>query len=723
MNTKNHTIRTHLAGTAGLCGLLVLAGCFSSEKSSSTGPNLGSKAVIEGRVLGESTLNKGSGKMGISGAAVFVAQVQADGSLKEVSEARVTTDASGRFEVEAALDGVRELVIVAKEEAREWKSVVSAEVKKGAKAVSRPLTSESSLEAEVFAQIHADGQAGLVHFSHIAAHIDAEMAAKVKSEGRAEAKVALAKSLTAAAKARAEVMKAAGATVVTLEKVKDAEAEAQARLEADLHASVEGASQASVAYENHRKARFKAHTDAGIRLNTFGQSQEAGMRSFLRTQSEMKEELRLALARNMAEWQARSSSASAQAEFKAAGAAQAHIDALAKAEADLVASIRVSGNITAVDSAFESYRQSLWTEFKTAFSEQADAMLALKDSSTARATLEAELKVSVTDDEVAKAYARYYAKLNEEAKAGLSGMDAATAIKFASLGETAILVRADGETKIDGGVGVDSTQTGGGITEKVASALRAGDEARLRYLTDIETSIDEAEAKVLVETSVKAEAELENAWKAAAGDVAKLKAAGETYVKTMTEAYVEAEADARAFAVAQEAYARALLKQAAELEGEARLLVIRRAMRTKALAVSAAVTAQFKVTGASDEVMTALDAAALSLVKALDTAASPEAMAQAFTAFHAAVVVQLQAQFAVHAVGIAGADSAVHAEGGAKATFAAEFSGAATGAAAVKAYAALRASATAELKKALALASDADIDAMAKVLFLASICG
>ncbi len=863
MKSKNSFTQNHLAAATALYGLVVLSGCFFSEKPSSTGPSQkGSTALIEGHVIGEASLNKSSRRAaGVKGAAVFVAQVQADGSLKEVSEARVTTDASGYFAVEAALDGVRELVVVAKEEAREWKSVVSGEVKKGKKMASRPLNTESSLEAEVFAQIHADGQAGLVHFSQIATHIDAQVAAKVTAENKAEAKIAFARALTAAAKARKEVLMATGATAASLEKVAEAEAKAQADLEADLHASIKGTGTVAAAYENHRKTRFKAYTDANVRLNAFGQAQEASLRTFLKTQNQMQEQLRLALAHNMAEWQARASAASAQAEFKAAGASQIHIDALVKAEVDLVVSIRASEKITGIDSAFIGYRKSLWAEFQTAFAEQAAAMIALKDSSTASATLEADLKVAVTDEEVAKAYARYYTKLNQEAAAGLSGMDAAIKLKFASLGETAVHLRGNGEThvgeipnlpvpvpgdttkteitvgiKVNGSLGGDieantvilvQVQADGSlktvsdkeatvdaegkfqletklksasdlmvvakdeggrewklivegddtasvrnalelnaetaaeaelflhfrkegktsiqaveaarlrmdaelgaalaaksdIAAKVGAVFSAGDEARLRYLIDIETEVSEAEAKVLLETSVKAEADLKTEWKAAASDVAKLQVAGKVYVKTMTDAYAKAEAGAQAFAVAQEAYARALLKQAAELEGEARLIVTRRAMRTKALAVSAAVTAQFQASGASEGVITALDAATLSLVQAIDSATSPEAMAQAFTAFHAAVVVQLQAQFSVHSGGIAGANHALHTEGGAKADFAAEFSGAATSAVAVKTYAGLHAAAAAELKSALALASEMELKAMAEILFLASICG
>ncbi|MCK9280591.1 MAG: hypothetical protein M0P71_08220 [Melioribacteraceae bacterium] len=144
--------------------LVFVIGC--SDDESAVEVKVSDNSQVEGRVYGDESLSKilakTSSAQAVSGAAVILAQVQADGSLKTVSNKSVTTDAEGKFLIETNLSGVKNLVIKATKDNMQWKAIVSAEVKKNTKVYAPPVNKDSDSRAELYISLAVEGKTGSV---------------------------------------------------------------------------------------------------------------------------------------------------------------------------------------------------------------------------------------------------------------------------------------------------------------------------------------------------------------------------------------------------------------------------------------------------------------------------------------------------------------------------------------------------------------------------------
>lgn len=140
--------------------LVLAVGC--SDDDNPTEVNANGNSQVEGTVYGEQSssmvLAKSSSSQAVSGAVVILAQVQADGLLKTVSNKSVTTNSEGRFLVETNLDGAKNLVVIATKDNLKWKAVVSSEVKKNTKVYSPPVNKDSDSRADLYISLAAEGK-------------------------------------------------------------------------------------------------------------------------------------------------------------------------------------------------------------------------------------------------------------------------------------------------------------------------------------------------------------------------------------------------------------------------------------------------------------------------------------------------------------------------------------------------------------------------------------
>jgi len=115
LNLKKHIVRL-------LFSAVITASLFVTACSNDDNPvdSTGGTAKVAGRISSGNSMAKVLSKTGntettasVQGAVVVLAQVQADGSLKTVSNQSVQTDVSGKFVVETNLSGANNLVVVA----------------------------------------------------------------------------------------------------------------------------------------------------------------------------------------------------------------------------------------------------------------------------------------------------------------------------------------------------------------------------------------------------------------------------------------------------------------------------------------------------------------------------------------------------------------------------------------------------------------------------------
>lgn len=440
-------IRTYFSKRV-LAALTASASLFLSAclQDSASGDGTYPGAVIEGRVAGGASLAKAASGRGLEGASVTVVRLRADGSLETVSRAAVETDAEGRFVVESAVEAAHGLVVVARKEGREFKAAVSGEVKRGGRAFCRPLDLETTVEAEVYGQVHADGKAGLVSFADIAAHVDGALAAEVW--GKADAAGFIASQLETGAEARvALLMNGAGKfTRARIEEADAARLEAQASLEAALHAASRTgagvtAEVSARAGSDRIQAEWTALAGAGIALGEWAKAQEAAFRAMLKAPVSAGGEgkIRALWLGRIALGNALSLEAALEEGVRAAGG---DVSVVAEAGAALYAALQVAGTESDIDTAFAACRRSVAAGLESSLETGAGSAVDLPEPVLARAALSLALETAATAEAVAEAHGTFYAAAEAEIKSSLAG--SVEPARLESVTRTAVLINARG---------------------------------------------------------------------------------------------------------------------------------------------------------------------------------------------------------------------------------------------------------------------------------------
>jgi hypothetical protein len=454
MKKQSKTQKILAAATA---GAFLLAGCWNDPASSSSNGSGG--AMIEGQVTGEAVLAKRASQAGngIEGATVTVAHVKADGSFEAVSSGAVQTDVDGRFSIDANAEG-RGLVVIAEKAGKKWKAVISSEVKKGSTAHCRPLDVESSVEADVFAQVQADAKPVEASFADIAAHVDADIAAR--AQDKIEVRDFIAAQVETEADARHAVLVEAGKfSEEKIQAAEDARLEAQAKLESALDVSA-GAEAKAQAQAQCDSAQLKAFADAGITLGEFAQAREAAFHAMVKASgsSEIEAGTRLAWIKKIALEHAASLKAAIDEDAKASGSGA---DISADAGATLDASIKASKDDQEIDSCFASFRKAVSAKLKSSFEAALGSKVMLGDSSKALLDLKASLSSATTSAQVTEAYAKFYGDAAAEIKGNIAATVGSDSAKCDALTREAILV------SLQGGVGGSVKLPGFSLSGKV----------------------------------------------------------------------------------------------------------------------------------------------------------------------------------------------------------------------------------------------------------------
>ncbi|GEM_PF-1831825 len=481
MKTRTPTTRNlYLAAAA--AGMIALTGCFDPSSPSSMDGNGSMNATLEGSVQGDLALAKrASGGAGIEGATVTVMRIKSDGSLEAVSGAEVKTDVQGRFSIKTTVDGVRELVVVARKESKEWKGVVSAKVGKGSSIACRPLNTESSVEADVLIKARSQAKTVVVSFADVASHIDAEIA--VKANAKADVEGYLAAQLQTEAEARTSMLVSSSGkfTLAQLDQADEARMDAEAKYESDLDAAFQSSASAETqikADADYDQAEFKAFADAGIALGEVAKAQEASFQAMVQsgdklaigTDAAVAADAKRTWLHKIAIRQATTLEAAVDADVKASGG-QAGI--AADAGVTLKASLNTAKDKPACDSAFAKFRASVSAGMKTLVESTLGGKVLLSDSSQARMELKASLALATTSDKVAEAYGKFYVAAEAEIKGNITatlGASASDSAKVAALTRAVLLVGLQGNGSGSVTVGTGGFSLSGQVEGNVSGA-------------------------------------------------------------------------------------------------------------------------------------------------------------------------------------------------------------------------------------------------------------
>ncbi len=393
-----------------IAAILLWAGC-SDDAGNVTQP--GEPARISGRVVS----NPSPGSLAkiavpVEGAVVSVARLEADGSLKTVSKESVKTNAGGEYVVEADVSGESGLFVIAEKDSLQWMAVVSASAEAGQTTPCQPHTDESTTEAEVARKDIAEDQKEDVSYVDIAAQVDAEVAGAVKNDAAATAALSAALKWEAEAEAQALAHSEIGATPAQVNAANQTRMRAQQQLEVSLNQAGENQTLLDAASETYYQALVDAYVDAGVSAGAYAKAKEIAARALVKNSATLNAQARLAVKKAAAYLRAWAIDRGCRSGFTAAGAAQAQIDAVANAGANLRIGIRNAATEADVIAAFENYHDAVIEQLRISLSARASVItnidLAINGIAGTKATLATAIAAAASTDALIDAYAAFY---------------------------------------------------------------------------------------------------------------------------------------------------------------------------------------------------------------------------------------------------------------------------------------------------------------------------
>lgn len=376
----------------------------------------------------------------VSGATVMAFRVEVDGSLSALGGA-ATTDANGSFSLRVPAN-TPNLVLKATKGTLTRFVVMSQSVAVEGQTTVKPMTTESSVEARVFAKMVADGaQAAAVDTVTLMERISSEAA---EQANESEAAIAtLATSLRHSQEARLNALKAQGETDAELALAYSAQVSAYAAWSARVQAATTIQS-TQEAYAEYRGRLISAYTEAGVTLESQMKANEAAAAAMVRFAGNSGSALKLAIAKEAARQKAQLRQQAAEIALAALNASQARLAAAADASVQVSLSLDAASDLAAINQAFQGYHDAMLAVLSGVVGDahgsvavsalmEADASINGASSPSATAVLGGALGLSLTPSAVVVAYQTFYASVQAQVQEKLASIPGLNVAAVASI--------------------------------------------------------------------------------------------------------------------------------------------------------------------------------------------------------------------------------------------------------------------------------------------------
>jgi len=408
-----------------------LASCSKDDNPMESG---GGTAKVAGRISSSSGMPKSLSKSGsvettyapVQGAAVTLAQVQADGSLKTVSTQTVQTDIAGKFVVETNLSGTANLVVVATQGAAEWRAIVSSTVQSGSTVYAPPLCAESTTETNLYIKLVSQGRADNIDAADLKILLNAQAALHISGNAQAETDFINALQAQSQASAQAAGNSYFGLTSSQIQAMMHAKAEAKAKLDVALYNSGDTEDEAENDINDYEESVF---TNSSVNASVYAELMRIGVTTFVNATTTMSANGRLAIAKCFSKRYAFVLNAAMKQQFQAAGATDAQISAVAAAGATLYSSISASTDLNSMADAFVQYHSSIKAQLKITLSSYASTIetvdTSINSAASAKSILNVSLSGTISLDVIINAYVTFFNSVKSSTQVALVGASSA----------------------------------------------------------------------------------------------------------------------------------------------------------------------------------------------------------------------------------------------------------------------------------------------------------
>ncbi len=410
----------------------ILAAC--SKNNNPVDSNMGSSSV-SGRITTSDGLPKSLAKTGsiestqgdVQGAAVILAQVQADGSLKTVSTNAVQTDAAGKFTVQTNLSGVNNIIVVANQGSTEWKARVSSILQSGTTVYAPPLNAKSTTEADLYIKIVGQGHSQDVDESDLKLLMDSDVAAQIKGDDNAQTQIINAMEAKYQATSQASVNSYFGFSNSQMQAMASAKANAKTKLDQALYASGDSDDETDNDVNDYEGNVIAASSSSNISASSYTELMRIGFTAFINATSSMSAQAKFAVAKSFSKRYAFVLSYAMQEQFTAAGASNSQINAVASAGNTLYASIKSSTDMSQIADAYAQYRSSIQSELKLTLSAYASIIDSINTtiSTGAKTTLVSVTSSGASFSSVVNAYITFFSSVKSSTQTSLTGASSA----------------------------------------------------------------------------------------------------------------------------------------------------------------------------------------------------------------------------------------------------------------------------------------------------------
>lgn len=411
--------------------ILLIAIAFSlsaCSKDNNPVEPTGSSAKVTGRI----TSTNGMAKVGsvtsfqgsIQGAAVILAQVQADGSLKTISTQTVQTDAGGNFTVETNMSGVRNLVVVATQGTTKWEAIVSSSVQSGTTVYAPPLSAESTTEADLFIRMVGQGMSNDVDESDLKILVSSEAAMHMNGNANLQGQFLTAMQAQYQAMLQASQNSYFGITTAQFQAMLNAKHDAEGQLDENMYMSGDTEDDMDNDVNTYEGTVLATYASQSIDVSAFAQLMRIGLTAFVNASATMETQARLAVVRCFEKRYAFVLNFAMKQQFQAAGATDAQISAVATASATLFASIKSSTDLSQIADAFVQYHSSIGSQLKitlSAYTTLIDTIDAsINAGGGAKEILITSLSSATTADAIITAYVTFFTAVKTSVQTTLS---------------------------------------------------------------------------------------------------------------------------------------------------------------------------------------------------------------------------------------------------------------------------------------------------------------